>query len=202
MTQTLAIVLTRRRWTQFSLRTLLVLPILVGLACHWAAERARRQQALTEISKIGGIIYCEGMGKYGEVDVLLTFYGFDCGTGKTFFTHSSIPFEDRKFDEAGLYHLRFVPHLVSVDLCSMKVGDQAVDHLCALSDLKELALLGSEITDENLKRLRTALPNCEIHSDKHLDGIAQPKSTVKESDPTMTPSVEALLTDRFRSRDD
>ncbi len=53
----------RRRWLQFSLRTLMVLMLVFGCGFGWAGvklKQAREQRgAVKAIRKLGGSIYCE-----------------------------------------------------------------------------------------------------------------------------------------------
>ena len=55
----------RRRWLQFSLRTLVVLMLLLGAGFGWLAhevDRARTQQkAVAAIEKLGGRVECEAV---------------------------------------------------------------------------------------------------------------------------------------------
>ena len=82
--------------------------------------------------------------------------------------------------DAGLEHLKGLTSLQSLSLQSLslfnsrpvtsdgrkfsfpKVTDAGLEHLKGLSSLKELYLQGTQVTDEGVKKLQEALPNCKI----------------------------------------
>lgn len=66
--------------------------------------------------------------------------------------------------DAGLKHLEELPHLEFLILHSSRVTDAGVDHLEKLKSLRLLAIGGTQVTDEGERRLREALPTCEIHA--------------------------------------
>jgi hypothetical protein len=51
--------------------------------------------------------------------------------------------------------------LESLDLGG-EVTDAAIPHLKTLSKLKTLSLFGSKVTDDGVKELQKAIPNCKI----------------------------------------
>jgi len=69
----------RRRWLQFSLRTLMVLMMVVGCGARWLAhevERVRAQQrAAAAIEKLGGRVGHEGLRQLQLLDLSNTQFG-------------------------------------------------------------------------------------------------------------------------------
>ena len=49
-----------------------------------------------------------------------------------------------------------------VGLHNTKVTDVGLEHLEGLTNLKRLNLVNTQITDEGVKKLQKALPNCQI----------------------------------------
>jgi hypothetical protein len=63
--------------------------------------------------------------------------------------------------DAGLEHLKGLSKLKILDLSGAKVTDAGLEHLTGLTQLTKL-YLNRTITDEGVKKLQQALPNCEI----------------------------------------
>lgn len=43
------------------------------------------------------------------------------------------------------------------------VADVGLEHVKGLTNLQELDLRGTQVTEEGVKKLQEALPNCKIH---------------------------------------
>lgn len=65
-------------------------------------------------------------------------------------------------DDAGLVHVAKLGRLESLSLRQTAVTDVSVEPLSKLSQLKDLDLRGTKITPEGAKRLRQALPGCQL----------------------------------------
>ena len=67
----------------------------------------------------------------------------------------------------GLVHLRGHDNLkiLHLDKCA-GITDGAIPHLIALTQLEELSINGTAISEYGLRALRNALPNCTIRSSK------------------------------------
>jgi hypothetical protein len=48
------------------------------------------------------------------------------------------------------------------DLGHTQIGDDGLKHLSGLTELKSLSLNGTQVTDQGIKKLQQALPNCNI----------------------------------------
>ena len=49
-----------------------------------------------------------------------------------------------------------------LDLLGTEVTDAGLEHLKGLSELQSLDIHNTKVTDEGVKKLRQALPNCDI----------------------------------------
>jgi hypothetical protein len=63
---------------------------------------------------------------------------------------------------AGLKHLKRLK-ITSLSLSGTNVNDAGLDRLSGLKSLRYLYLLDTKVTDEGVKKLQQALPNCKIY---------------------------------------
>ena len=145
----------RRRWLQFSLRTLFV---VVTVFCVWVgitAKRARDQKyAVETIQEMGGWVFYEH-----QIDDR---------------TNMTITRNGRLYDRGGIparpgpaWLRRIIgdEYFTTVNLVGMRgpqFNDASLEVVKPLTDLKRLALYDTKITNEGLKKLQEALPNCKI----------------------------------------
>ncbi len=73
---------------------------------------------------------------------------------------------DTKITDAGLVHLKGLTNIEWMSLSGFEITDAGLVHLEDLTSLEDLCLWDTKVTDEGVKKLREALPNCDIH---HLD---------------------------------
>ena len=59
-------------------------------------------------------------------------------------------------------HLETLPKLRVLNLRRVPIDDDDLQYLKALTNLEELDLRGTQVTDEGVKTLQEALPNCKI----------------------------------------
>ena len=130
----------RRRWFQFSLRTLFV---LVTLFCIWLAltvNAARKQrEAVAAIEALGGRVFYEYEWSFPSPEPSGPKWLRELVGEEYFFT------------------------IIDVDLRSTKVTDAGLEHLKGLKSLVQLDLNSTKVTDEGVEKLQKALPNCEIY---------------------------------------
>jgi hypothetical protein len=66
---------------------------------------------------------------------------------------------DTAFRGDGLHN---VPSIEVLELTGTDIGDDSIPALSTLTNLRELSLYGTSISDSGIDRLREALPDCEI----------------------------------------
>lgn len=151
----------RRRWFQFSLRTLLVFMLLASIPLSWVAvklQRARRQRAAVEaIEELGGAVGYDPLAPDWQSELL----------GRDFFGHVAvIVFRDFKVTDAGvvvegitvtdagLEHLKELTQLTHLSLRHAEITDAGLEHLKGLSQLEDLDIQHTRVTDAGLKHLQ------------------------------------------------
>ena len=192
----------RRRWLQFSLRTLLVLVLLISVPLGWLGMKmreAREQQAAAEaIRSFGGWVEYESEEEPVADDYPSVAFRLDarferrgpawlCGwLGDDFFVRIIAVNGE---SDGVLEHAARLPHLCSLSvgpLCrvygaSYPVTDAGMKHLKESSQLRELMLNQTQVTDAGLTHLRGLIQL------QHLDlsgtqvtaaGVAELKGTL------------------------
>jgi len=168
----------RRRWLQFSLRTVMVIVLLLALPLGWIGvllDRSREQERV-----LGHFRKYEPVAsfRYGYV-VTLGFSGNPYVAGLR-----SVPIEGP--NDADMVHLKGFKKLECLSLGASDVTDAGVRDIGELTALKVLSLYDTRISDFGLKHLKKltnlkvlnvgktgvtsdgvaslqkALPNCEI----------------------------------------
>ena len=186
----LAALLFRLRF-QFSIRSLLLLTVVVAIPCSWLAkerEQARKQQAAVEaIKKLAGEVNYD--------------YEFDASwspingaqppgptwlrrlLGDDFFANVvEVMLMERAVTDADLEQLEELTRLQALDLGETKVTDAGLEHLKGLCQLRVLGLEHTEVTDAGLEHLK-GLSRLEVlnlaQTDvtdaglEHLKGLSQ-----------------------------
>jgi hypothetical protein len=129
---------TRRRWLQFSLRTLMVLVLLASVAMSWLAvkmQRAKRQrEAANRIVKLGGSVTYD--------------YEVDASGQRIPNTNAPGPTWLRR-----LLGQDFFADVVQANLDSTEVTDAELEFLNGLPRLRWLNLFNTQVTDAGLKHL-------------------------------------------------
>ncbi|NQU24227.1 MAG: hypothetical protein HQ567_23340 [Candidatus Nealsonbacteria bacterium] len=182
----------KRRWYQYSLRTLFVLVTLVAMACSWYAyemrKAAERRAAVAEIIERGGSVAYYGAahpfrGKPPRWFSWLRKLHGDEHLGNVLI----VRFDGTQVTDAGLVHLKSLPNIEAIDLLDTRVTDAGLAHLKSLRSLQWLRFDGTEVSDaglvhledltdleavylramqvtnEGVKKLQEALPNCQIY---------------------------------------
>ncbi len=145
-----------RRRFQFSIRSLLVLVVVVALPCSWMAvemQRAKKQaEACTEISDSSYDYDDEGepLGPGWLRDLL----------GDDFFNKVV---EAELDDNTQLERLKDLPELRKLNLGFDNLTDAALETVTLPTQLEELKLDGSQVTDAGMEKLK-ALPQLRVLS--------------------------------------
>ena len=144
----------RRRWFQFSLRTLLIVVTLSAVPLGWVGwklEQGRRQRAaIAWVEKMGGTV--------AFVSVEETSWWREW-TDKLF-GPSVREVDLRGTPVTDLSPLAGLKNLDLLYLRNTQVSD--LSPLAELKNLKWLLLGNMSVSDEDVQELRQALPNCEI----------------------------------------
>ncbi len=148
-------------WFQFSLRTLLVVTVVLGLACGWLAnnaERKRRERdAVAAIQKVGGSAFYDYQHnvEYQDVPPSATPPGpewlrrllgdnFFCKVDSAYLVRSSV-------SDADIENLATLADLKVLMLEGANVGDTQLERLKGLTQLKGLNLQGTKVGDAAMK---------------------------------------------------
>lgn len=162
------------RWRfQFSIRSLLVLVVVVAIPCSWLAaemKRAREQrEAVAEIEKLNGAVeydlpqYFDSLPpppppqRPPEPAWLLKLLGGDFFGDVVF-----VGYADEAAD-ADLVQLKEFKHLQSLYLGGTKVTDAGLAHITGLTQLQKLSLQNTKVTDVGRGKLHEALPTCLLY---------------------------------------
>ena len=132
------------RWYQYKLSSLFILMTLVALAFSWYTNEmfkaTERRRAIAEIEKLGGSLsYYDASDPKALGEPLRWFSWL------------------RKLH--GDEHLG---NAVVVELYGTQITDAVLVHLKGLTKLEWLWVRETRITDEGIKKLQEALPNCKI----------------------------------------
>ncbi|HVX13663.1 MAG TPA: hypothetical protein VHC22_20940 [Pirellulales bacterium] len=174
----------------FSLRLLLVLVTALCIALGvWIAPRERQRRAVEAIEAAGGWEYYGSEGRlmlttsdsllrrwlpkdYTD-DVEEVWFSPDPPITDDVLVHlkalpklRSLQLGNTPITDAHLVHLHGLTELRSLDLTATQITDAGLAHLEGLRSLENLSLDFTQVTDDGVTRLREALPNCEIYTEK------------------------------------
>jgi Leucine-rich repeat (LRR) protein len=180
----------KRRWFQFSLRTLLIFTAVAAVACSWLVskiERKRQEREAAEaIVKLGGFAYydCEWTTQG------LNFHNRPRGPawlrkllGENLFSEFELVSLDKvPGAEAALANIRGLTHVKFLTLSRTNITDADLANLGELIDLQSLDLVETKVTDMGLVNLRgfTQLNSLELSRTKVTDaGLKHLKGLTK-----------------------
>jgi hypothetical protein len=181
----------RRRWLQFTLRTMLVLILIVSVPLGWFAHKLRQaeqqREAVREIEEIGGTaVQCPNFDPRDswasrvpsrlrrtlgdEFFVTVNYVSLsgaritdtDLMRLRAFPRLRALYARRCRVTDAGLVHLRELVHLEELSLHSTRITDAGLEHLRGLTQLQVLWLRNTQVTDAGVTELQKALPNAKI----------------------------------------
>jgi hypothetical protein len=159
----------KRRWFQFSLRSLLIFTMVCAVAGGWLGTRM--EQKRKEREAVEAIVQLKGRAFYdyqreppGPIDALgwrengVEPVGPDWLRkllGENFFSEvDAVFFDDAPVTDAGLVNLKALTHLHDLTLWSPNVTDAGLVNLRGLTQLQRLDLSGTQVTDAGLVNLK------------------------------------------------
>ncbi|MCE9547089.1 MAG: hypothetical protein K8T25_16565 [Planctomycetia bacterium] len=182
----------RRRWFQYSLRTLLVFVLVASVGCGCLANQARRErEAIAWVEKMGGYVgydheaqnWWRKLLRFPEPVFMVNIYGKKVNDLSPLAELNDL--EQLRLSSTNvsdLSPLAGLKNLYEVDLDETKVSDLSplaglkslerihldytkvgdLSPLAGLKKLFDLSLVKAEVTEEQVQRLHKALPKCKI----------------------------------------
>ncbi len=156
----------RRRWLQFSLRTLLVFVLLVSIGMSWFAVKMakvrKQREAVEVIEKAGGFVV----------------YGYSTGSsvpkwaravfGKPFFFDTlGVDVGETEFGDDEAAYLKELTYIKYLALTGPQVTDIWLENLEGLTNLEWLCLNRTQVTPQGGESLRQSLPNLQMSFESH-----------------------------------
>lgn len=140
----------KRRWNQFSLKTMLVVMTLLCIGpgagvAYWRIEIRKRDAADFAVRSLGGVCWYH----YGQIRAVEVSLG------------------DTKTADADVARIASLPGLSEVrtmNLGRTRITDAGMVHLACLKNLKVLNLHGTQVTDQGINELQKALPELKIRN--------------------------------------
>ncbi len=168
----------KRRWYQFSLRTLLIGVLVVSLPLSWVAcrmqKRRKQREAVTAIVKAGGKVSYDydriaepcipkwarallGDSFFYDVKSVVAYGSFgddEASHLKELTNLTALYLTATQVTDAGLECLEGSTKLTTLDLNYTQVTDAGLEHIEGLKNLRYLSLCGTQITDAGLENLK------------------------------------------------
>jgi len=165
----------RRKWFQFSLRSFLIVVLIIAAALGWVVKRsvqARNENPFAKhLENLGGIaVYDYELGDNGTGFIAHFSIHRDAPgprwlrslLGETFFT-DLVGFDGIALSDDDLADLCQFRKLKTVGFYqNKKVTDQGLAYLEQISTLRSIDLRGTGVSQDGIKRLQAALPEAGI----------------------------------------
>jgi len=151
----------KRRWYQYSLRSMFVLTTLVAMACSWYAyemkQAAERRAAIWKIERLGGeVVYYNAADPHtpGEPPSwhswLRKLHG-DAHLGNP----ASVVLRTNEVTDDDLVNVKCLPNLQVLLLDGTQTSDAGLARLKDLDKLAVLGLAATQITDRGVAQLKS-----------------------------------------------
>ncbi len=179
----------RRRWYQYSLRSLLLLMLLASIGMSWFAvrmQKSRRQQdAVEAVEKAGGwVVYDCQSEQASDPNAVPPGPGWlRDRLGEYFFANVvAVYFDTTLVTDDDLQQLKRLPQLRTLYLAGALITDAGVEHLAEITQLEVLNLSATRVTDAGLNHLKALTHLWSLgldHADvtdaglQHLRGLTQ-----------------------------
>lgn len=171
----------KRRWFQFSLRTLLIVftagSVWLGWTMYrWRHQQAEQRKAAAAVKELGG----EASFSYSDASFLSLFFERHNAENDFMLMEKNIQDDDLKIfasaemtrgiylfrnevTDDGLMHLKNLRHLRLLDLRQNKgITDRGLAHLENLHEMETLILIGTKVTPAGVAELQRKLPKAKI----------------------------------------
>ena len=162
----LGVALVFRRRFQFSLRSLLVLVVVVAVPCSWFSaemKRAKRQQeAAAAIFEAGGLVFYDIQFVGSGINKPKPAWLLELMGGDFFWQCDSVDLSRGNVTDVVLRHVEVLTRVECLSLGHTALTDGGLRHLEGLVHLRSLDLGETEVTPAGVAKLQQALPNCKI----------------------------------------
>jgi len=154
----------KRRWLQFSLRTMFVVVTVFCVFLGMVVKRARDQKLAVEaILEAGGTVYYQHQSDFDSPTVPPGPEWLRGLVGDEYFsTVTKVILLGPKFNDTTLLAVGKLTDVKSLGFYDATITDAGLLHLKRLTNLDTLVILNSSVTDAGVKKLKQALPNCRI----------------------------------------
>ena len=165
----------KRRWFQFSLRTLLIFTLICAIPCAWLGRRIeqkrRERDAVSAIRTLGGSVtydYEPRAEPFGPAWLRQLF-------GDDFFSEVvEVSLAATKVTDGDLKILKEFHELTDVNLYLTKVSNAGIAFLKPRKHLGYVDLDQTNVTDAGIRDLRRALPTCFVVTTQIEQRFAEP----------------------------
>ena len=180
----------RRRWFQFSLRSLFVVMTMACIGMSWVGvkmQKAKKQkEAVEAIVKLGGVVYydyqLDAAGRLTHRDKPPEPAWMRHLLGEDICVKIAKVSYDMHGSEARLEHIEVLTDLQRLHIINARLADAGLKVLTGLTQLQELWLVNTDVTDAGLEPIKRiphlrdlSLVNTQV-TDKgleHLKGLTQ-----------------------------
>ena len=148
------------RWYQFSLRTLLIVVLVLGVGLGLLGRKVQRIRREEEAAL--KFVEMRGMIRADRSRSMLDHWVHRLCGGIPECPVTNVSLDGTDVTNTDLEYLKDLPDLEFLSLTYTRVTDTGLEHLKELTNLRELHLANTQVTDEGVEKFQKALPNCEV----------------------------------------